>query len=999
MTGIHHSLYPVSTRSSIITALLRFTMMTEVSSAGAGSLSSTPTASTATTTLKTSRRISILPILPSSLTDLSSAQHQLQLLELENVGLTEELNHSEKERNALQSQLDSLRSSSSSMGERGREKEGAELKAAKRLLQRLVSKVTTNAEDESSFGLDESLCVDPERSMLAPSSLVLTTPGGKGTVVRGVGADLLDDIEALRVAWEECSRRSAFASVEHKIATQTAERRIQVLQQSTSEAEAKLVEKDAIIEQLNQELTSQAQRIEQRDRRIDELQHQLETLEITHIAQLQPDLATASGPAKESCSSELQKLALELSEKKSKLHAITLRNTLQKQERLIELLEKAHSREGGLQTIAHQISIFPPDTVENKEKQGDTVQELEGRILRRTEQIGSLQVELKNVQNDLQRARMNQGLMEETVLELEEEKEGLLARVSALEEQLSAPSLAPPSDAKGELEALFTTEKQELLDRVDTLTAQIAELQKHHPPTQDATTQADSTELHDALQQVSILTAENATLQTQLNTLQDTHEGELDLVRTALARSETRLATLTSNLSAAQVELAVSRETCASLGAELDETKAGIAELISRMAALDESVSTLSTERDSLLAANATLETELHQAQQAALELGELQARHTDLERVLTERTAAMEERNAEYWALKEELAELQEEAERSRHDPLVNDLRVRVEAQESALLKLKSDLSSARSTEELLNEQYAASRRRIQELESLLSQTTRPDEQEQAEMEELRTRIEEMEEELGRKAEEIEEADTKILEALKESKKYATRYTKLSGKYEGLQKELVVVQDREKVLSDEIRKLKAKTAGMQGAGTGSLAAGRKRTIDQEAEEYAEVKAVYAPRTPAPNEGGTSFTPVRRAGAGLGVGSKSHPRSTAAAPIVLGLGPVPTTLEEGVHAGMVRSSSNPSELIAARLSASPVKAVLGDKTNLAPSGTSRLSSKILNASNAGSGKELLPAAVEETKKTVTQAGAGAVGGGASDFLARMKAAQRTSTRT
>ncbi len=56
-----------------------------------------------------SRRISILPIAHADLSSPTTARQQLQVLELENMGLMEELTHSEREKKALEAQVEVLR--------------------------------------------------------------------------------------------------------------------------------------------------------------------------------------------------------------------------------------------------------------------------------------------------------------------------------------------------------------------------------------------------------------------------------------------------------------------------------------------------------------------------------------------------------------------------------------------------------------------------------------------------------------------------------------------------------------------------------------------------------------------------------------------------------------------------------------------------------------------------------------------------------------------------
>uniref|UniRef100_V5EFR1 Uncharacterized protein n=2 Tax=Kalmanozyma brasiliensis (strain GHG001) TaxID=1365824 RepID=V5EFR1_KALBG len=872
----------------------------------------------------------------------------------------------------------------------------------------------------------------------------------------------------------------------------------------------------------------------------------------TRIAALEADLAQ-----RQSKTSDLQSILTELQEKKERLHAIQLHNSqirslervLAQQERIVNLLERPADGESGewmahaqelsaslalLKTQAAPIAVQErtetstmTDAEEPKPESVDVaimtdaapensavessnaptesnddliaalkeqIEELEARVLRRNEQIGSLQRQLKNTENDLARTRTNQMLAEETVMDLDAEKTEQLAQIKLLEERIALiESSAPQQDhdqvdvamqtAASETETGGVSELQASLssahERITSLTARIEELSGSN-----ASMQAEEETLEST---IATLNTQVASLQNELTAAIETaqlsesqHDQDLASLKSTLRKTEDRLASTQLELDTLHLTLAEQRESAsgdaelistlqtqlstlqvehtsliASSGAgerALEETRASISDLTTRFAAVENEALSTRSELES-----------------KTLALDELVAKHTELEHVLAERDAAMTARNAEYWNLKEELAELQEEAERSRDvDPAALselqaqlgeatrakvELEDRVASQESALLRLKSDLTSARSTEEMLNEQYNASQRRAKDLETLVSQLesslpSQPAEdaetkqklaQIQEEIEDLRTRNAELEEELERKAEEIEEADSKILDAMKDSKKYSLRYNKMSAKFEGLQKEVGAAQEKVTLLEGELEKEREKVraarreqsrkevGGMVRSGSGESLAGRKRSkpdYDEDItggqstrEEVAgetttparesAVKAVYAPspsthtatRTPS------SFTPLRRSA--LKSASRSHtkPVPTSSQPIVLGHGTpstLPTSTSTSSEGGMVRSTSNPSELIAARLSASPIKPLLSDKTNLsvAAGGTSRLSSKLgshpeqpVLKSKVKSATSLLPAEKkgEERKALGASAGSAAAGGGAADFLAKMKA--------
>ncbi|CDW97568.1 hypothetical protein [Sporisorium scitamineum] len=762
------------------------------------------------TPLVKSRRISILPISHADLSSPTMARKQLQLLELDNVALSNELTEREEQVSALEAELDTLRSklasssattmltsstSTDSINGDTHQRSSAQVKAAKRLLHRLIAQIASYdsepADEDKLFNLDQSLVYDPERSIVAPSSTHLTTPNGKTSVARRFEGDLLDDVEILGSVLKEYARKTTFAADEQSVALQSAisrnealETRIKQLEGELEQAKAAVDEesgKDRLVDELRADLadestSSDPSRAIQLETQLAQLQHERDLAaqeSSAKIASLEAQLDERRTKA-----SDLQSIFAELQEKKQKLHAIQLHTThirslekvLVQQQRIVDLLDRRPSAQDGEEWMAYAQQLS-----------ASLAQLKTGATDSRTERSDAA------VMTDVETSiGMKEVVDDELVLGLKEKIEELEARILRRNEQIG--SLQPrESSASASADA----------ERIVTLEAQLLEAQR---------------------QREALVASSNA------------------------------------------------------------DAKA--------------------------------------------------------------------------YWTLKEELAELQEEAERSHHNvdaPALTELQTqlaaslsakstleqRITSQESALLKLKSDLAAARSTEDLLNQQYQSSQRRITDLESTIShlESHPPSTASTAQLEVLQTklthtqseldyltnRIQELESELGRKADEIEEADSKILDALKESKKYATRYSKLSARYEALQRE---------------------SEGRTPSGARG------------------VKAVYAP---SPSNGGrtpTSFTPVRRS-------AKSSSRikpapSNSHTPVVLGHGTPAATTTTETEAGMTRSTSNPSALIATRLlqasTTSPVKpTLLSDKTNIVAStaGTSRLSSKIATASAEG----------------------------------------------
>ncbi|KAJ1022321.1 hypothetical protein NDA13_005232 [Ustilago tritici] len=1185
-----------------------------------------------------SRRISIPAIAHADLSNPTPARPGFQLLELENVGLSEELAHTEEEIKRLEDENKSLRMQLSSsacsscrgsvVAGEGEQKCSAEVKSARRLLHRLATLIAAQdplttpseeggvGEESKSFNLDQSLYLDPERSLISPTTLVLSTPN-KTQVARNINSDLLDDVESVRSAWEESARKHSFVATEQKIALQnlttTNEHLASQLSKKDSEWQAKLQAKEkqlsTVQEKLDQtefeqHLTQQAAakksqaRIEglelqiqgmqaqskpdehvlQLQAQLTEANKQIESLQATPIplptwtvddaemqalrsqvtqsaervgeleAQLdstRSELSSARRQVEESGArvatlevrleqrdakaADLQSIFAELQAKKDRLHSIQmhtsqisgLEQVVVQQERIVDLVNrstqlagevgvecKVYAQEMGVSlamlksgmvvekevqkevqrvdasTSTDAIMVDESEKEEKDEEKEALIKELEeseARVLRRNEQIGSLQRQLKNVEMDLARTRTNRMLAEETVADLDDERSEHLSLIKKLEGQIASSQSSAPTHTQV-LETQTTEQEERVAElqsaltaagsRIADLTSELETLQASHTALQSQKSQLES--------QISTLTSQVQKLESTLSTTTTQTaeaESELTMLSTNLRKAQERLSSTTSQLDSVQLALAEQRES-----SSLDSD---------RIECLETQLSALKSEHDALLVSSVAdkatcselnfqigaIQTELRtstaklaelQAEQKSksgveAELEELKSKHAELEKASAERDAAIAARNTEYWNLKEELAELQDQAERSLPSPVITpqalaELQSRLTWQENALLKLKSDLSAARSTEELLNEQYSAAQKRVRDLEDSLA-TQSPAEDTGAKemlkaMEEeikyLEERVGQLEEELGRKAEEVEEADSKILDALKESKKFATRYSKLSGKYEVLQKEKKQEELKRVEVEGQLAraKLQAKSQvhGVEvvRSNSRSTLAGRKRakpdSVEQdegrEAQEAAitpsrtatggvRVKAVFAPSPNAANSGRTpsSFTPIRRTAL-----SKSGSRSTTKhTPIViatgLGLGTPCTTnintsatQEEG---GMVRSTSNPSELIAARLLHSPGKPLLSDKTNTAKnsgSGTSRLSSKPATVGGQVLVKPvttLLPSEGERERRKEKEAGerkkismpvlasAGAAGGaggaGAADFLAKMKAQRAART--
>ena len=214
-----------------------------------------------------------------------------------------------------------------------------------------------------------------------------------------------------------------------------------------------------------------------------------------------------------------------------------------------------------------------------------------------------------------------------------------------------------------------------------------------------------------------------------------------------------------------------------------------------------------------------------------------------------------------------------------------MRELESRVGVQEAQLLRYKQDVAALRETESTLRTQLS---------EASASASAAASTSASEDVAYLQTRITDLETELSAKAEEVEEADTKILMALKEQKKYSSRVKHLTAKVDELTKQL-----------------QANAHPTSGTGTGTGAGvkeiaplpNRKRSSPEKEGETVEpavggveARAVYAPA------GG--FTPVRRG--------------------VTGVHRTPTSSSGSTLGGMKRSTSNPSELISARLS--PAKA-------------------------------------------------------------------------
>ncbi|KAJ9474573.1 Viral A-type inclusion protein repeat protein [Pseudozyma hubeiensis] len=1134
--------------------------MSEVSFSSTLDLSTTP--------IVRSRRISCLPLDPSTLTSPSKAKDTLQTLRLENVALIEELNNMDEQLRQLQaekaSSIQMLSSSSSTDSIPDEHRYSAENRSAKRLLHRLIAKIASQEETtdvDETFELDRSMIVDPERSILEPGRTThLSTPNGKNRVARRFEGDLLDDIGLLGEALKERAGRVGFATAEREAELRSVKQRNEVLVEKLARLESELEgmrsaadeagDRDMMAEKLSSDLSAAQQResdlqtqlltaqahstdlerhLAQTTAKLDQLSAEQEliisaaakkssaqiealTLQLAEQSSTTPiassdagsdrvqelqsklDLANASLfslqtehsslqsqlEQRRSATNDVQTILDELTAKRERLFAVQSHNErvrwLEKvvglQQRIVQLLDRQEGRDEWAE-YANQLSeqlatlkgaAAPEMVKERKDAAVEAIQEkndqmvmrlkgeveeLEARVLRRNEQIGSLQRQLKGVENDLARSRTNQLLAEETVGDLESENEEQLEAIRLLEEQV-AQLQSLKSSASAVVSEMQTAAADVVVDETALIEAREKvsglETKLESLSEENATLLSQKQALEQEIVSLTERIHHHSAALTSSKALDEQREEKISTLKHALLKSTDRLTSTQTDLSSLAFQLAEHRESVSSSAERISTLETELHTLSTTHAALLASSTTTQSELDTANAtiASLTSDRDEHRSKCSSLESGlqELLSKHAELESILAAKDEAFAQRNAEYWSLKEELAELQEEAERSRGEIALlaevqerleavtrekSELEMKVTAQEEALLRLKGDVASARSTEEMLNEQYVASQRRVKDLESIVASLegqARPEEEQdpdlqaklseaQSEVQYLTSRIDELEEDLGRKAEEIEEADSKILDALKESKKYATRYNKLSAKFETLQTEVKAKEEEvskvEEVLRGERERVRVlmmeqERGAMVRSGSGGVA-GRKRSKpdhEEDPREHGESeatpyrKAVYAPSPSARTTPASSFTPVRRAAAPPKRSHHTKP-SSSTTPVVLG--------HATPESGMVRSTSNPSELIAQRLHASPSanptpKALLSDKTNLAAgggaAGVSRLSSKLgeraemaVKPSKKGL-TSLLPSS-EDKVVVGTAAAGGAAGGGAADFLARMKA--------
>ena len=479
----------------------------------------------AATPLAKSRRISILPISHADLSSPTTARKQLQLLELDNVALSSELSERDEQITTLESQLDLLRSqlatSSSSSGNtpmlfsststdsiNGESGYSAEVKAAKRLLHRLIAQIVAyDSVDEADVNLDQSLVHDPERSVVAPSSTHLTTPNGKTRVARRFEGDLLDDVETLAHVLKEFTSKTSFAADEQSLALRTATDRNDKLSTRVQELETELAQahsasasnndQEAIIRQLRNDLTAAQERESQSTNQLETARSELSSTQ-AQLAQMEAKVdqltaeqeLTISAAAKKSAAQiEALKLQLEEQQEQSQTACSCSTNSDESSsERTTQLeaeLEKVKAeRDAAAQESSQHISSLEEQLQERRTKASD-LQSLFTELQDKKQRLHAIQMHTAHI-----RSLEKVVLMQERIVALLDrpseiglEGEGWMTYAQELSASLAQlKSTAPAySAAKDRADAAVATEIVEaapvVKGLVDELRATIEELE------------------------------------------------------------------------------------------------------------------------------------------------------------------------------------------------------------------------------------------------------------------------------------------------------------------------------------------------------------------------------------------------------------------------------------------------------------------------------------------------------------------------------------------
>ncbi|CAO1638563.1 unnamed protein product [Sympodiomycopsis kandeliae] len=455
----------------------------------------------------------------------------------------------------------------------------------------------------------------------------------------------------------------------------------------------------------------------------------------------------------------------------------------------------------------------------------DTDSDLHRQLAQQTDDKERLASELESLRtaHDDQVLRLeNQSAQLHKELDAATEDKNLLST----ENEKLAVDLAKSEDAVKALQE----EVRELQDRVTaveqsraTKEAEMARLlERQEERDSDAAKAADEAVL-------AVLRQEMETMQIDAEQARDEHEKTVSKLQSELATANEARADLQSQVEA----LAATHAHVEQLQATIEDLESSKQVLESRLAEMETRASQAEdasrSKAESLEQTATDLRTQLSSVQ---MELEDRLAALKGAESAIADRDAHIKLRNEEYWSLKEEVAELQEAQEQSRVvsaslaelqerlDEAEGEMQAVKSAHEDQLVRVGQELQESRARVVTLEAEVKSKSTELNDLHEQLQRSTAAhqstqvslDSERQArvaleaelttlkshssltsteDVDSLRTRITELESDLSEKVEEIENADTKILNSLKEAKKLAAKVKGLNKVVSGLQAEI----------------------------------------------------------------------------------------------------------------------------------------------------------------------------------------------------------------
>ena len=471
----------------------------------------------------------------------------------------------QKGNDALHEELNQRNQQIDDLLEALRKREGV-LRTGKRKLHELANALSTTMV----FGADSDWSMYMGGQSVADVSLSMIT--ADNSVEREFGENLFDEIDSIRRIFDGLEKVVELQSVESQMKLKRAESELQASKSTAEGLQITINNLHAAAEAAKSDRSAHRE-LQDRNRDAHALLQQilLKREAIDKIARLQQESLSSRHTVE-----------------RSRAHNSTLQHHLSH-------TSKVHSNWSKLASEIHvqsasasastslQFSSTSVAPSADTQLLQDKVAELEGRVLRRTEQIGLEQTKLRNAEAELQRYSTKLQLAQQDAEELNEECEAARSRVAQLEDEL-AQRTASNESVEHEMQEL----QERFREQVDTSVIAQEELDKAHKQIKQLSADLDAaraevdaavTDATNDAETVACTVATHADLELHLSEVRN----QAQELQSALDQANTTASELRAELEAQQQKLAgLDVLTAAKEHAEAGAKEAAEAEILAR---------------------------------------------------------------------------------------------------------------------------------------------------------------------------------------------------------------------------------------------------------------------------------------------------------------------------------------------------------------------------------------------------------------------------------